>query len=64
VYAAAPSGGAPKRVPIDTVGNTDLSVAVDPRTGGLRIAVAAQGRQTDTVREFHRIYLWTTPSLP
>jgi Tol biopolymer transport system component len=64
VYAAAPGGGAPKRVPIDTVGNTDLSVAVDPRTGGLRLAVAAQGRVTDTVREFHRIYIWTTPSLP
>lgn len=50
-------------VPTGTVGNGDLAVARRP-DGTVWIAVAAQGRTTDKVRDFKRIYAMQLGGLP
>lgn len=48
---------------LGTVGNTDLDVAKRP-DGQVYVAVAAQGRTGDAVRDFRRIYVAALPALP
>ncbi|RME24191.1 MAG: hypothetical protein D6798_11775, partial [Deltaproteobacteria bacterium] len=48
--------GDARRVPTGTVGNGDLDLTVGT-DGATWLAVAAQGRQTDAVRDFKRIYV-------
>ena len=64
VYAAPirqPSQAA--RIPTGTVGNGDLSV-VKRADGSVWIAVAAQGRTGDKVRDFRRVYAMALGALP
>jgi Tol biopolymer transport system component len=48
---------------LGTVGNTDVDVVKRP-DGLVYVAVAAQGRAGDTVRDFRRIYVAQLPALP
>lgn len=64
VYAA-PLRQPSQAVPLNTgtVGNADLAVA-KRSDGKLWLAVAAQGRSGDKVRDFRRIYTMPLPTLP
>lgn len=64
IYAAPISDPAAARaIPTGTVGNDDLAV-VRSASGVEWLAVAAQGRVTDAVRDFRRIYVMRLPKLP
>ncbi len=64
VFAVAPTGGPPARVPIDTVGNQDLDVTRGTEGAGVRIAVSAQGRLGDPQRDYRRVFIAELSALP
>lgn len=56
VQVVSATGGQPRTLPTGTVGNGDLDLAPGA-AGALQLAIAAQGRTGDSVRDFKRIYL-------
>ena len=56
VLAVSPSGGAPTLVDTRTVGNGDLDLT-QGTDGQLYLALSAQGRRNDPVRDYKRMYV-------
>jgi hypothetical protein len=56
VLAVSPLGGVPALVDTRTVGNSDLDLT-QGTDGQLYIALSAQGRLKDPVRDYKRLYV-------